>query len=111
MIELDLGLTTMTVPKRYQADVEMILARLYDNGGDLWSTADGRFGVGSPFSTLECALMLSELGMDVSEPILKRTAELIMSSWRGGGGFRLAPKSAIYSCHTSGIFMVFCSVG
>ena len=111
MIELDLGLTTMTVPKRYQADVEMILARRYDNGGDLWSTADGRFGVGSPFSTLECALMLSELGMDVSEPILKRTAELIMSSWRGDGRFRLAPKGAIYPCHTAGIARILCRLG
>lgn len=101
----------MTLPKRYQTDVEMILARRYDNGGDLWATADGRLGVGSPFSTLDCALMLSELGMVHSNPFLKRTAELIMSSWREDGRFRIAPKGAIYPCHTATVARTLCHLG
>ncbi|MCP8308810.1 MAG: prenyltransferase [archaeon] len=101
----------MVVPKQYQSDVEAILARRYDNGGDLWATADGRLGVGSPFSTLDCALMLSELRMDPSEPILKRTAELILNSWREDGRFRLISKGTIYPCHTARVARVLCCLG
>ncbi|MFQ5814721.1 MAG: prenyltransferase, partial [Anaerolineae bacterium] len=101
----------MAVPRQYQSDVEAILARRYDNGGDLWASADGRLGVGSPFSTLDCALMLSELGMNPSEPVLKRAAELILSSWREDGRFRLAPKAAIYPCHTAATARVLCGLG
>lgn len=101
----------MVVPKQYQSDVEAILARRYDNGGDLWATADGRLGKGSPFSTRDCALMLSELGMGLSEPVVKETAELIISSWREDGRFRPAPKGAIYPCHTAGAARILCQLG
>ena len=102
---------TIAVPKQYRFDVEAILAKRHDNGGDLWATADGRLGVGSPFSTLDCALMLSELGMNPSESVLKETAELILSSWREDGRFRLAPKSAIYPCHTATAARILCRLG
>jgi hypothetical protein len=101
----------MAVPKRYQSDVETILAKRHDNGGDLWATADRRLGVGSPFSTLNCALMLSDLGMDPSNPVLKKTGELIIDSWRKDGRFRLAPKGAIYPCHTATVTRVLCRLG
>jgi hypothetical protein len=101
----------MVVPRRYRADVEALLARRYDNGEDLWATPDGRLGVGSPFSTLECALMLSELGVDPSEPVLKETGELILRSWREDGRFRLAPKGAINPCHTAGAARVLSCLG
>ena len=102
---------TIAVPKQYRFDVEAILAKRHDNGGDLWATADGRLGVGSPFSTLDCALMLSELGMNPSESVLKETAELILSSWREDGRFRLAPKSAISPCHTATAARILCRLG
>jgi len=101
----------MAVPRQYRADVQAILARRHDNGGDLWATPDGRLGVGSPFSTLECALMISELGMDPSEPVLKKTSELILGSWREDGRLKLAPKGAIYPCHTAGAAAVLCRLG
>ncbi len=101
----------MVVLKQYQSDVEAILAKRYDNGGDLWATADGRLGKGSPFSTRGCALMLSELGMDPSEPVLKETAKLILSSWREDGRFRLASKGAIYPCHTAATTRILCQLG
>jgi hypothetical protein len=101
----------MAVPNKYQSDVEAILARRYDNGSDLWATPDRRLGKGSPFSTLDCALMLSELEMDVSEPVLKEAAELILSSWQEDGRFRLAPKSAIYPCHTATTARILCRLG
>jgi hypothetical protein len=74
----------MALLKQYQSDVEAILARRHDNGGDFWATPDRRLGKGSPFSTIDCVLMLSELGMDISEPVMKKAAELILSSWREG---------------------------
>ena len=101
----------MPVPKEYQTDVETILAKRHDNDGDFWASADGRFGVGDPFSTLTCALILSEIGMDISAPVLRRTAELIISSWREDGRFRLAPRGAIYPCHTATAARVLCYLG
>ena len=97
--------------KQYQLDVEAILAKRHDNGGDLWATIDKRLGKGSPFSTLECALMLSELGVEPSEPILKEAVELIISSWREDGRFRLAPRGTIYPCHTAIAARTLCRLG
>lgn len=101
----------MVVPKQYLSDVEAILTKRHDNGGDLWATADGRLGVGSPFSTLNCALMLSDLGMEPSSPVLKKIGALIMDSWREDGRFRLAPKGAIYPCHTATTTRILCRLG
>lgn len=51
----------MAVEKRYQADVEAILARRYDNGWDFGQRPT--LLKGSPFSIIDCALMLLELGI------------------------------------------------
>ena len=101
----------MAIPKQYRSDVKEILKRRIANGGDFWATADNRLGVGSPFSTLQCALILTELGMELSDPVLERTAELILASWREDGRFRLAPKGAIYPCHTATAARVLCRLG
>lgn len=101
----------MAVPQRYESDMKAILARRYDNGSDLWATTDRRLGKGSPFSTLDCALMLAELGMAPSEPVLGETAQLILSSWREDGRFRLAPEGAIYPCHTATTARILCRLG
>ncbi|WP_027630879.1 prenyltransferase [Ruminiclostridium cellobioparum] len=90
----------MTIKKQYQSDIDKIMVKRYDNGDDYWTTSDRRLIKGSPFSTLNCAYMLSEMGMDGSEPVLKETADLILSSWREDGRFKLTPQGAIYPCHT-----------
>lgn len=90
----------MLIIKQYQSDVDTILAKRHDNGGDYWTTPDRRLSKGSPFSTLDCAFMLLELGIDRSEPILKETADLILSTWREDGRFKLSPQGAIYPCQT-----------
>ena len=91
----------MTVLKQYQDDVDAILDKRFDNGADFWATADGRWGVGSPFSTFDCALILTELGVRRSDPVLKGIAEQLLSAWRDDGRFRPAPSGAIYPCHTA----------
>jgi hypothetical protein len=101
----------MAIAKQYQSDVEAILAKRHDNGADYWTTPDRRLMKGSPFTTLACALMLSDLGMDRSEPVLKETAELIFSAWREDGRFKLSPQGAIYPCHTIHAAQTLCHLG
>lgn len=90
----------MAVAPRYQADVEAILATRHDNGADFWATPDRRLSKGGPFSTLEAPALLMELGVDPSEQVLRGAAELLLSTWREDGRFRLSPSGAIYPCHT-----------
>lgn len=101
----------MAIKKQYQSDIEAIMARRHDNGGDYWTTPDRRLIKGSPFNTLYCAYILSELGMDRSEPVLKETADLILSSWREDGRFKLSPQGAIYPCHTINAARTLCHLG
>ena len=101
----------MTVAERYRVDVEAIIAKRYDNGGDYWASADGRLAVGHPFSTLACTLMLSELGVDLSNPILKGATDLILKTWREDGRFRLAPTGTLYPCYTATTARILCRLG
>jgi hypothetical protein len=95
----------------YESDINSILARRYDNGGDYWATPDGRLLKGSPFTTLDCAPMLRELGMDPADPLLRETADRIFGAWREDGRFRLSPQGAIYPCHTINAARTLCYLG
>ncbi len=101
----------MVVPARHRSDVETILAKRHANGGDYWSGADGQVGVGSPFSTIQCACILSDLGMSPSSRPLRGACELIMSRWREDGRFQVTSGGAIYPCHTAGAARVLCRAG
>ncbi len=101
----------MTIPKQCQVDVKAILARRHCNGGDYWASSNGGVYYGSPFSTIECLLVLSDLGMNSDNPIVKRTGECILSRWREDGRFRAAPGGAIYPCHTTGAARALCRAG
>jgi hypothetical protein len=96
---------------KYQDDIEAILAKRYDNGGDYWATSDKRLMKGSPFTTLECASYLVELGLDCSEPVLKETADLILSCWRNDGRIKVYPKGGIYPCQTINAARALCYLG
>lgn len=97
--------------KQYKSDIEEIVAKRYDNGADYWTTPDRRLIKGGPFTPLACAYMLSELGMDRSEPILQETADLILTAWREDGRFKLSPQGAIYPCHTINAARTLCHLG
>ncbi len=101
----------MPVLPQYQKDVEAILARRYDNGADYWATPDSKLLKGSPFTTLHCAYMLSELGMDRSESVLQETSDLIFRSWREDGRFKVSPQGGIYPCHTVNAARTLCHLG
>lgn len=101
----------MAVEMQYLADVEAILSHRYDNGADYWTTMDKRLLKGSPFSAYYSALMLLELGMEPTEPILKEVSELFFSTWKEDGRFKLYPKGSIYPCHTTPAAYLLCSMG
>lgn len=66
---------------------------------------------GSPFTTLDCAMMLVDLGMDRDDPALRGAAELIFSKLRGDGRFRLSPDGGIYPCQTINAVRSLCCLG
>ena len=94
----------------FHSDIEAILAKRHHNGADLWATADKRICKGSPFSTLESALMLTEL-MPASAPVMKDVAGLMLGLWRHDGRFQIAPQGALYPCHTAGVARALCRLG
>jgi len=101
----------MAISKKYQNDVDEILSHRHDNGADFWTTPDKKLAKGSPFSTYDCALMLLELGMPPTNPILVRVAELFFEIWRPDGRFKLYPTGAIYPCHTAYAAGLLCRMG
>lgn len=84
-----------------RADIEVILARRRANGADFWATPDGRWGTGSPFSTFDCVLLLTELGVKATDPVLRGAADVLFAAQTEDGRFRPAPKGSVYPCHTA----------
>ncbi len=101
----------MPVAKELRGDVDAILKKRRDNGGDFWATRDGRWGTGSPYSTFDCALMLHELGVKRTEAPLAGAARVILGAWEDDGRIRPAPKATIYPCHTANAARILCRLG
>lgn len=95
----------------YISDVRAVLARRHDNGSDFWATADGRLGVGDPFSTVTSLLILHELKVPGTHEAVKGAIDLLMRSWRDDGRYHLPPGGAIYPCHTATAARVLCRFG
>ena len=101
----------MAIEERFLRDAQAIIGHRHDLGADYWTTPDRRLIKGSPFNTLECALLLLELGMDPAEPLLAQTAELIFSTWQEDGRFKLYPKGSVFPCQTAHAANVLCHMG
>ena len=95
----------------YDSDIEIVLSHRYDNGADFWATPDLRLAKSSPYSTLEAAYMLGELGLSSAHPALAGAIDLLFGALRPDGRFQLAPKTAIYPCHTAHTYKTLCSLG
>lgn len=91
--------------------MDAILSHRHDNGADFWTTPDKRLLKGSPFSAYNSALMLLELGMEPSDPVLQSVAELFFSTWREDGRFQLYPTGGILPCHTILAAHLLCQMG
>jgi len=96
---------------RFKSDVALILARRTVNGGDYWATPDGRWGVGSPFSTLDCGLMLSELGVRRPNHVAAGISEVLFKCQTDDGRIRPGPKLAVQPCHTANAARLLCRLG
>lgn len=99
------------VTKKYIPDVEAVLARRHDNGADYWASADGRLGVGDPFSTLTSLLILHELKVARTHEATRGALQLVLDAWRDDGRYRLAPSGTLYPCHTAAAARVLCRFG
>ncbi len=95
----------------HQSDIDAILAKRHDNGGDFWASADHRLYVGSPFSTLSSLSMLYELGLTSSHEAVRGGIDLVWQAWRDDGKIRLAPKAPLYPCYTAEAARVLCRYG
>lgn len=89
------------VSNLHQSDIDAILAKRHDNGGDFWASSDHRIYVGSPFSTLSSLSMLYELGLTSSHEAVRGGLDLVWDAWRDDGKIRLAPKAPLYPCYTA----------
>ena len=101
----------MAIDKKYQSDADIIMSHRHDLGADYWTTPDKRLIKGAPFSCYDSALMLLELGMEASDPILMEVAELFFSTWRKDGRFKLYPSGGILPCHTAYAASLMCRLG
>lgn len=94
----------------HERDRQAILAKRDANGGPFWTTSDGRWGVGSPFSTFDAALMLTELGLERGDPIAIGIADALFGSW-DEGRFRPGPGLPVQPCHTANAARILCRLG
>ena len=95
----------------YEADIAFLLSHRGDNGADFWATPEGNLVKGGPFSTLEAAYILSELGLDPTDSALVGAATLLWHAQRDDGRFSLVPKSSIYPCQTIFAARTLCALG
>ncbi len=95
----------------YQSDIEFLLSKKHHLGADLWMSPQGHLNKGSPFTTLQCAMYLVELGFDSKEPILLNVSEEIFSRIQKDGRIRTSPIGTIYPCHTIIALNTLCWLG
>lgn len=82
----------MTIAQSTAADVAVILSHRHDQGADWWTTPDRKLLKGAPFTTLESALYLMELGVTPQHEVLEAVAQLIFDAWREDGRIKTAPS-------------------
>lgn len=92
-------------------DIQRILAMKNLNGGEFWATPEGVIGKGSPFSTLECGIMLYELQYDLQSREIKGIVDTIFKNMKDNGRFKVFKSGAIYPCHTAGAVKTLCYLG
>lgn len=100
----------MTIAEQTDADVAAILSHRHDQGADWWTTPDRKLLKGAPFTTLESALYLLELGVAPEHEAPRGVAQLIFDAWREDGRIRTAPGD-LYPCHTALAANVLCRMG
>jgi hypothetical protein len=101
----------MKIKDKYKNDIAYIMSKRHVNGSDLWAGEDKNIGKGSPFSTRDVSLMLTELGFTKKDAVIKDLANLIFEHQQPDGRFKISKSGAIYPCHTIGCLRVLCYLG
>lgn len=101
----------MKLKEKYKNDIDFVMSKRYCNGGELWATKNKCIGIGSPFSTKEAALILTEIGFNKKDLIIREIADVIFENLQPDGRFRIWETGAIYPCHTIGSLRVLCYLG
>ncbi len=101
----------MSIQYKNSPDIEVLLSHAHDQGADLWATPEGSLITGAPFSTLDCALMLVELGLMPEDPLMQGLSERFFSVWQNDGRFKLYPKGSIFPCQTALAAKALCAMG
>lgn len=101
----------MDVKEQYKDDIDFIMSQRHVNGGDLWADTDRHIGKGTPFSTKDVALILTEVGFNKQDLIMQDIAQLIFEHQRPDGRFKISKSGAIYPCHTIGCLRTLCYLG
>jgi len=94
-----------------QQDIDIILSHRHHEGADFWTTPDNRLLKGGAFSAYASALLLLELGVSPSDPVLKTIADMFFATWKEDGRFKLYPKGSILPCQTAYALVLLCSMG
>ena len=96
---------------KYGDDIKLIFSKRGQFGGENWTTVDQRIGKGSPFSTRDVGLLLTELGFTKKDKIIQEISETIFKTWRADGRFRISPSGSIFPCHTITALRTLCYLG
>lgn len=94
--------------EEYQEDIDFILSKRFQLGWDFWTTSDKRLIKGGVFSNYNSTLVLLELGMKPSDPLLQDVSKLWLETWREDGRFKLYPQGGIYPCQTIAAANILC---
>lgn len=92
-------------------DFEYLLSTRHDNGADFWATPEGKIGVGGPFGTMAALTIMSELDIPNTHEAVAGAASLVIEAICDDGRVRVAPKGAIYPCHTAAAAAALCRNG
>ena len=101
----------MVTANPYQNDIKQIISHIHDNGSDFWTTPDKRLLKGGAFSAYSSAMLLLELGMPSSDPLLQGVADLFLGTWKEDGRFKLYPTGGILPCQTAYALVLLCHMG
>ncbi len=102
----------MDIQELYFAeDIARILSHRHGNGADYWATPDKKLLKGAPFTTLESVSYLLEAGLSPDDSVLKEASELIFSTWKEDGRFKVSPSGGIYPCQTALAVNTLCRLG
>lgn len=95
----------------YQADIDFILSKKNQFEYDHWTTSDLRLLKGSPFNAVTSPCYLVELGVDPRDPVIQASIELLFSTLREDGRFKVYPKGGMYPCQSAWVLLSLCQLG